>query len=362
MPKTKKTVIFTKRFWIIFIILCVCVVAKCFYSCHWPLANNSSAVFAPQDTEEPYEVDLVYLWCDGNEPQFKERKDYWLAREKNEPAPQATAAGRFEQVDELKYSLRSVEQYLPWIHHIYIITDRQVPPWLNTAHPQLTVVDHSQIIPSQYIPVFNSNAIETSVYKIPGLAEHFLLANDDTFVNRPLTRSFFFEKGKPWVRVTSNNLFDATSLYRIQLLNAIELTEQAFNAEIPLLSQRNWGPHHNIDSYLKSDYAACAQHFKKQYEQTLTHRFRQADDVQRFIVSIWAVMKGHAQVRIVFPFETNTDSLVIVNREEKYADILARFRPGLFCLNDGELSTVEDRMRVKAFLQKYFPNKSKFEL
>ena len=291
------------------------------------------------------------------------QKNYWLKEENKQPQQQATADGRFVQVDELKYSLRSVEKYLPWIRHIYIVTADQVPSWLNTDHPQITVVDHTEIIPQEYLPVFNSNAIESAIYKIPGLAEHFLYANDDTFVNRSLDKDFFFHKGKPIVRMKPTTL-NTTSLYHVQLTTAIELGENYFKSEIPFFSKRNLVPHHNIDAYLKSDYAACANHFEKQYQDTLTHRFRKSDSVQRLIVSIWSVMNSDARVKIVRDSkkkDQKIDSMYIVNTKKNYEKRLARRSPGLFCINDSEFSTQKDRRRVKKFLKKRFPKKSKFE-
>ena len=307
-------------------------------------------------------MDLVYLWCDGEDPNFRKRKNYWLQQENRMPDLQAMAPGRFEQVDELKYSLRSVEQYLPWLRHIYIVTDNQIPSWLNTKNPKITVVDHSEIIPRKYLPVFNSNAIEAGVYKIPGLSEHFLLANDDTFVNRPLTKGFFFQYGRPIVRLKPGRVGNTNNLYRAQILNVIELSEQYFNSLLPFFSKRNLIPHHNIDAYLQSDYANCAANFDKQYQDTLSHRFRRENSVQRLLVSIWSVMHGNARVKIIRLSKTKPiDSLYIINTKEDYADALAQYNPGLFCINDSEFSATEDRLRMKKFLEERFPTKSEFE-
>ena len=53
---------------------------------------------------------------------------------------------RFFDNDELKYSLRSLEKNAPWINHIFIVTDRQVPKWLNTTNTKVTIIDHSEIM------------------------------------------------------------------------------------------------------------------------------------------------------------------------------------------------------------------------
>lgn len=51
-------------------------------------------------------------------------------------------ASRFEDNEELRYSLRSLEQYAPWVRHIFIVTNGQIPYWLNLDNPRVTVVTH----------------------------------------------------------------------------------------------------------------------------------------------------------------------------------------------------------------------------
>ena len=71
-------------------------------------------------------IDLVYLWVNGNDPVWKERKAKFLGQE-NDLINDNNCEGRFIDNDELKYSLRSVEKFAPWINNIYIITDNQKP-------------------------------------------------------------------------------------------------------------------------------------------------------------------------------------------------------------------------------------------
>ena len=67
---------------------------------------------------------------------------------------------RFLSRDELKFSIRSVCEYLPWVNHIYVVSNCEPPPWLDLDHPLISWVDHSQIFPDQdMLPTFNSHAI-----------------------------------------------------------------------------------------------------------------------------------------------------------------------------------------------------------
>lgn len=86
-------------------------------------------------------IDMVYCWCDGNDPEFQKRKNYYLAKEKGKHDSDSVGDHRFVDNEELRYSLRSLHMYAPWIHHVYIVTDRQVPKWLNTQ------TSHTENIP-----------------------------------------------------------------------------------------------------------------------------------------------------------------------------------------------------------------------
>lgn len=103
------------------------------------------------------------------------------------------AASRFADNDELRFSLRSIERYAPWIRHIYILTNGQIPAWLNLNHPKIRVVTHAHIFPNRsHLPTFSSPAIESHLHEIAGLSEHFLYFNDDVLLGKPIYPDDFF--------------------------------------------------------------------------------------------------------------------------------------------------------------------------
>ncbi len=73
-------------------------------------------------------IDLVYLWVDENDKNWREKKSKYTTKSYNKDAVDDC---RFVNNDELKYSLRSIEKYAPWINRIFIVTDNQTPEWLN---------------------------------------------------------------------------------------------------------------------------------------------------------------------------------------------------------------------------------------
>ena len=144
-------------------------------------------------------VDIVYLWVDGNDPQWRSRRS--LARNRLTSSVQKDLAaygdveGRFRDNDELRYSLRALTQFFPDHGHIYLVTDRQTPHWLR-AHPRLTVIDHGALMPECSLPTFDSGHIESYIHRITGLSERYFYFNDDVFLGAPLDLSkWFFEGG-----------------------------------------------------------------------------------------------------------------------------------------------------------------------
>ena len=52
------------------------------------------------------------------------------------------AASRFSDNEELRYSLRSIEKNAGWIRNVYIVTNGQIPYWLNLENPRVKVITH----------------------------------------------------------------------------------------------------------------------------------------------------------------------------------------------------------------------------
>lgn len=145
--------------------------------------------FGLEHMTEP--IDLVYTWVDGGDLLWQDsfrRSAHAAGRALDDTA---LDAARYEIRDELRYSLRSVWAHCGWVRNIYIVTAGQVPPWF-VGDDRVRIVDHSEIFPPEALPTFNSHAIEASLHKIEGLAEHFIYFNDDMFVARALRPETFF--------------------------------------------------------------------------------------------------------------------------------------------------------------------------
>ena len=90
------------------------------------------------------------------------------------------SASRFADNEELKYSLRSVEKHAPWVRNIFIVTNGQIPSWLDMDNPRLKIVTHEELfLNKSHLPTFSSPAIESHLHRIPGLSQKFIYLNDD---------------------------------------------------------------------------------------------------------------------------------------------------------------------------------------
>jgi hypothetical protein len=306
-------------------------------------------------------IDLVYLWVDGGDPKWQEKKQRFT----NSPSDnsEANALGRYIDSEELRYSLRSAEKHVDWINNIFIITDDQIPYWLNTDHPKIKIIDHTQIMPLEILPTFNSCVIEYFLHKIPGLSEYFLFANDDMFFNADLSPNFFFASdGYPIVRLKRKlfsklhhgirALLKDKGQYRRTVTEAMNLVERRFGKYFPGL------PHHNVDSFRKSDYRNAAEDvFLEEVKKSQHHRTRMLGDLQRSVFSYYPLAIGHAHLRYVGRSESSRFPIY----KHKFKERIVRYKPLLFCLNDDQHTTHEDREKVKPFLESLFPSPSSFE-
>lgn len=137
-------------------------------------------------------VDVVFTWVDDADPKWQQR--FAAAQSQGNVEDRGRFAldkARFANHDELRYSLMSIQKFMPWVNKIYLVTDRQRPSWLG-VDSLVQVVDHTEIIEPQYLPTFNSHVIEACIHRIPGLSQSFIYFNDDVFAARSLHKNHFF--------------------------------------------------------------------------------------------------------------------------------------------------------------------------
>lgn len=149
--------------------------------------------------DEP--IDAVVTWVDGEDPVHEKKLESYLGR-RAKKRPKAAAKTRYADRGELEYCIASLIRFAPWLRHIYVVTDEQTPGFLDAVAPEVaqrvSVVDHKVIFQDFHhnLPTFNSLAIETMLWRIPGLSNNFIYFNDDCFLIKPVEpENFFCEDG-----------------------------------------------------------------------------------------------------------------------------------------------------------------------
>lgn len=332
-----------------------------------PIRYPTRGDFALPNVEQvAFPIDAVYTWVDGSDPRWRERKNAALrAQGDGELSDIAANDSRYANRDELRYSLRSLYAYAPWIRHVYLVTDDQVPPWLDLRHPMITVVPHREIFgDTGVLPTFNSHAIESRLHRIPGLAEHFIYINDDMFFGRPVVPNTFFHANglaKFFMSPAQLDLGAATvqdTPVTAAGKNNRRLIERTFGRTIN--RKMRHVPYPLRRSVLEEIEAAAPAEVLG----TAGHQFRHPADfsIPSSLQHYWSFLTDRAvpgSIRYVYADLAEPNTPVVLGL------MLARRHTEVFCLNDSDSANVpfdEQYAMIREFLPAYFPFRAPFEL
>ncbi len=152
------------------------------------------------------QIDAVITWVDGSDPSHVQKLKFFLEKHGIEPR-EAASPTRFNDSGEIEYCLRAILHFAPWIRRIHIVTDQQTPKIIQKLQDRsclnkINLVDHREIFKGyeHCLPTFNSISIESMLWRIPELAEHFIYFNDDCFLLRPVLPTDFFRDDMPILR------------------------------------------------------------------------------------------------------------------------------------------------------------------
>ncbi len=313
------------------------------------------------------EVDVVYTWVDPADPEWR-RAHAAHSGAGGTSLTSADNAERFIDRDELRYSLRSVWMYAPFVRHIHLVTADQVPAWLDTSDERISVVSHRDVFPDpSVLPTFNSQAIEANLHRVPGVAEHFLYFNDDVFLGREVTVDDFF------TRAGLSKVRFAPTQYIYEGRpgpDAIPTDWAAYNASD--IIARDFGirfdrkVQHIPHALRRSVLEEMERRYPEEYTRTRAARFRSATDLA--IPSMFAHFYGVATgAAVEWPQPSGAYVYLDTGRADmarRVHDIVSR-RPTYFCLN-ATLHTDIDHARqaavVRSLLDSLYPIPSPFEI
>ncbi|GAB3691648.1 stealth family protein [Nocardiopsis oceani] len=313
-----------------------------------------------EDVDFP--VDVVYTWVDGDDPEHAAKR----ARHKGQTPqtnPLAGNASRFTDREELRYSLRSLETFAPFVRHVHLVTDDQVPAWLDTDAPGISVVDHREIFDPEALPTFNSHAIGARLHHIPELTDRYLYFNDDVFLARPVEASHFFHANgiarvpfSPYQFGTGKPV-EGEPAPNSAGKNVRALFLEAFGRHITHKFKHT--PHPQIRQVAQE----LEERYREEVEQTTRSRFRSLDDVG-FAATMhhhYALFTGRA-----VPGEYNLRyvDIAAADAADRLAGLEASDEVDFFCLNDFDTPPEAQEavnLMIHDFLQSRFPFPSRFE-
>lgn len=326
------------------------------------------------------QIDFVVLWVDDKDPVWREKKEKYTGTTMKEGNTEV----RYRDWDTLRYWFRGVEKFAPWVRYVYFVTDDQKPEWLNMNHPKLKWVRHTDFIPAEYLPTFNSNAIDWNLYRIEGLSEQFVYFNDDIFLIDKTEPEDFFINGLPCdapkISITyplgffEHILFNNTEILNryFSLRNSIRdnfsnwIKTQSLKGLLSMLlyGRKDFIPgsasNHIHVNYQKSTFEELWKREGVKIDETCRNRLRTENDISHWCVRDWQLFTGQFYPRKPIGKMFHTASMCYNN---KAIDYLRKQKGKVICLNDSENETDFERhkkMILEAF-EMIMPEKSSFE-
>ena len=315
-----------------------------------------AGMFDPLSSDIPFDIDIVFSWVDGSSAEFQRMRA--LRMQSYVVGVGDDSAARYRQLDELKYALRSVYLFAPWIRRIFIVTDSPMPSWLD-EHPAVTIVpSEAFFLDPANLPTHNSHAIESQLQHIDGLSEHFLYSNDDMFFGRSVSPDMFFSPGgvTKFIEATTRIGLGDNSPERSGFENAARVNRRLLRERFGRVTTRHL--EHAPTPLRRSVLLEMEREFSADFQRTAASPFRSATDISvtNSLYHYYALLSGRAVVqqnaRVKYVETTLTASL------KQMQALLRSRREDFFCLNDGSAPEISIETRTAAvldFLNSYFP-------
>lgn len=329
------------------------------------------------------EIDFVVTWVDGTDKEWRTLKSRYEGGDAVDDRDE-----RYQDLGLLRYWLRGVEQFAPWVRKVHLVTWGHLPKWLETENPKLHIVRHEDYIPREFLPTFNSNVLEIYLHRIEGLSEHFVYFNDDMYLVQPVRPEDFFRKGKPcdmlaFQPVVANptnpvmsHLFLNNSLVLCKYFDKRENVKRQpgkyfklgypplyfFYNLLELLFPLYTGFYtvHGPSPFCRKTFEEIWEKEEELLTEMSSNRFRSADDVTPYLFREWQKLSGNfvpCNLQKDFRYLEMTGEIKVLSR------ILRAKRKKIVCINDGEIGEDYNRVReqLAEIFERHLPQQSSFE-
>lgn len=326
-------------------------------------------------------IDFVITWVDGNDPAWQEEKRQYTPGRGTDDTQ-----NRYQDWDNLQYWFRGVEKFAPWVNRIYFVTWGHVPAWLNTEHPKLRVIKHTEFMKAEYLPTFNINPIELNFHRIKELSEQFVFFNDDMFLLKETAPTYFFRNGKPCDSCVETALVQdqIDNPFASILMNDAAILNMHYDKRSVIKAQRKkWFsmadkkgamrnlmmyPYHKFSSFKYSHQPSALK--KSTYEKVWAaepdrldeichHRFRTVFDVNQYLIKYWQYVEGEFE-----PQSMSQGAFYTIGPDDAaIEEVIKNQSAHTICLNDdgGHEDFEAEKEKIKRYFQEILPERSAYE-
>ncbi len=340
-------------------------------------------------------IDIVIPWVDDADPVWRED----LAKHSGGRVEEkkSSADRFFRDWGTLLFVFRGIDEFMPWVNKVHLLTYGHLPNWLNTKYEKLSVVNHKDFfLNTDDLPVFNSQAIEANLIGIPNLANKFIYFNDDTLVLKPLEVNRFFigdkpvdfliqgvpRRGKLYRKIRSSDAFVDAQDNHYNLLNEKFSKKELIKKYPNLFYAKEYGffnvlknrffnlfsdfywleVYHFPMPYTKKNIAEVYEMYKNVFEETSKSKFRRKGDISQYIYRFVNLLKGN-----FIPYYPKDTFAFVLSSYDHYMNVREKMlTSSIISPNDSPKISNEDYIKTKEQLIKdltgILPNKSKFEI
>jgi len=309
--------------------------------------------------------DVVYTWVDGAWPGYPE-----LLAQHARIGHDLNPNRYRDNLDVMKYSVRSLVRHAPWVKRLVFVTTRpQVPLWLDTDRDDVRIVHHDEFFDPSHLPTFNSFAIVSNLYKLPGVSRRFLYLEDDRLFMRDVDPSdFVAEDGrlKVWVKLqatdsASGRHDDRKSPWEGALATSNHLLDQRYG------HCRRGSIKHTPVCFDRELFAEFVSQWPEEIRRTSASRFRDRSNVApEHMFPYWLLHEGQG-VRVPL-WQAYRDVSYLGCENFTPIDFFGLWnlrlrRPKWYSLNDnfGDRPNPRAVRMIQRFLDRTYPEPSRFE-
>jgi len=280
-------------------------------------------------------IDAVYTWVNGSDPNI-------LKKRMNAGFNIKSDMERYRDIGTLQFSLRSIHQFAPWIKNIWIITDSQIPDFIDIEkESNVRIIDHLSLFSNRsHLPTFNSISIESNFYNLPEeVSNCFLYFNDDVLLKSPVEPTDFFDSDFNQVLFEVDNsigpqqydMFEQLDDYHKSIVLSSQLLDKVWNEKGITRVKSD----HGIQVYDRKILLKMYTDIGGRMDESSSHKTRQRTDIQISFLYNQFVKRYAKHYRIVKGFNFYGALTVSFTHTRLMLEQSIQSKAKVICLNDG---------------------------